>query len=330
MSKIPLKKIFKLSIVGISIIFVILLAFFIISVNLVERTSFVEVLECNLREDFSGESAYEEVLLQVSLGPRNPGSKGHSDLQDYLKLKLTGYGYTVEVQPFVHKLPNGSSLTLQNIVAKKGNESNGIFLMGAHYDTRPISDNDEDPKKRNLPILGANDGASGVAVLLELARVYSNVDLPVGLWLLFFDAEDIGGVYGPYSLGSSTYASAMEDELLPLIKGVIIVDMVGDSDLEIFYERNSHSGLSREFTEQIWEVGSDLGYSVFFKPEVRHNVYDDHIPFLQKGLPTSLIIDLDYEYWHTQQDTADRVSPSSLQIVGRVLVNSIEAICSPT
>ena len=324
-----MKKVLKLSIAGIAIIFVSLLTFFITSVNLIERPSPIGTLECNFNQDFSGESAYKEVLLQVSLGPRNPGSRGHSDLQDYLKLKLSEYGYTVEVQTFVHKMPNGSSLTLQNIIAKTGNESNGILIMGAHYDTRPISDNDEDPEKRNLPILGANDGASGVAVLLELARIYSNVDLPVGLWLLFFDAEDIGGVYGPYSLGSSTYASALNDELLPIIKGVIIVDMVGDSDLEIFYERNSHSGLSRELTEQIWEIGSDLGYSVFFKPEVRHNVYDDHIPFLQKGLPTSLIIDLDYEYWHTQRDTADRVSPSSLQIVGRVLAKSIEAICSP-
>ena len=323
-----MKKVLKLSIAGIAIIFVSLLTFFITSVNLIERPSPIGTLECNFNQDFSGESAYKEVLLQVSLGPRNPGSRGHSDLQDYLKLKLSEYGYTVEVQTFVHKMPNGSSLMLQNIIAKTGNESNGILIMGAHYDTRPISDNEEDPEKRNLPILGANDGASGVAVLLELARIYSNVDLPVGLWLLFFDAEDIGGVYGPYSLGSSTYASALNDELLPIIKGVIIVDMVGDSDLEIFYERNSHSGLSRELTEQIWEIGSDLGYSVFFKPEVRHNVYDDHIPFLQKGLPTSLIIDLDYEYWHTQRDTADRVSPSSLQIVGRVLAKSIETICS--
>jgi len=324
-----MKKIFIISIFGISSIVVMLLTFFITTVNLTEPILLTETIECNVNQEFSGKSAYKEVLLQVSLGPRNPGSIGHSDLQDYLQLKLTDYGYTVEVQSFVHMLPNGSSLSLQNIVAKKGNESNGLLLIGAHYDTRPISDNDDDPEKRNLPILGANDGASGVAVLLELARVYSEVDLPIGLWFLFFDAEDIGGVYGPYSLGSSTFVSGLPDELLPLVKGVIIVDMVGDSDLEIFYEHNSHSGLSRELTEQIWEIGSDLGYSGYFKPKVRHNVYDDHIPFLQKGLPTTLIIDLDYEYWHTQKDTADRVSPSSLQIVGRTLVSSIESICTP-
>lgn len=324
-----MKKIFIISIFGISSIVVMLLTFFITTVNLTEPILLTEIIECNVNQEFSGKSAYKEVLLQVSLGPRNPGSIGHSDLQDYLQLKLTDYGYTVEVQSFVHMLPNGSSLSLQNIVAKKGNESNGLLLIGAHYDTRPISDNDDDPQKRNLPILGANDGASGVAVLLELARVYSEVDLPIGLWFLFFDAEDIGGVYGPYSLGSSTFVSGLPDELLPLVKGVIIVDMVGDSDLEIFYEHNSHSGLSRELTEQIWEIGSDLGYSGYFKPKVRHNVYDDHIPFLEKGLPTTLIIDFDYEYWHTQKDTADRVSPSSLQIVGRTLVSSIESICTP-
>ena len=324
-----MKKIFIISIFGISSIVVMLLTFFITTVNLTEPILLTETIECNVNQEFSGKSAYKEVLLQVSLGPRNPGSIGHSDLQDYLQLKLTDYGYTVEVQSFVHMLPNGSSLSLQNIVAKKGNESNGLLLIGAHYDTRPISDNDDDPQKRNLPILGANDGASGVAVLLELARVYSEVDLPIGLWFLFFDAEDIGGVYGPYSLGSSTFVSGLPDELLPLVKGVIIVDMVGDSDLEIFYEHNSLSGLSRELTEQIWEIGSDLGYSGYFKPKVRHNVYDDHIPFLEKGLPTTLIIDFDYEYWHTQKDTADRVSPSSLQIVGRTLVSSIESICTP-
>jgi len=323
-----MKKISKLSIAGISIVLVVLLFVYITNVNLIDRRISIGTPECNSSRDFSGESAYEEVLIQVSFGPRNPGSKGHSDLQDYLKLRLREYGFTVEVQPFVHMLSNGSSLTLQNIVAKKGNESNGLLLIGAHYDTRPISDKDKDPENRNLPISGANDGASGVAVLLELAKLYSKVDPNIGLWLLFFDAEDIGGVYGPYSLGASTYVSTLEDELLPLIKGVIIVDMVGDSNLEIFYERNSLSGLSRPFTEQIWEIGSNLGYSSSFKPEVRHNVIDDHIPFLQKGLPTTLIIDFDYEYWHTQQDTIDRVSPSSLQIVGRVLVKSIEVICS--
>ncbi len=323
-----MKKISKLAIAGISIVLVVLLSFSITNVNLIERRIPIGTPECNSPRVFSGESAYEEVLIQVSFGPRNPGSKGHSDLQDYLKLMLSDYGFTVEVQPFVHKLSNGSSLTLQNIVAKKGNESNGILLLGAHYDTRPISENDEDPEKRNLPISGANDGASGVAVLLELAKLNSKVDPNIGLWLLFFDAEDIGGVYGPYSLGASTYVSTLEDELIPLIKGVIIVDMVGDSNLEIFYERNSHNGLSREFTEQIWAIGSNLGYSSSFVPEVRHNVIDDHIPFLQKGLPTTLIIDFDYDYWHTQQDTIDRVSPSSLQIVGRVLAKSIEVICS--
>ncbi|MFQ6010836.1 MAG: M28 family peptidase [Nitrososphaerales archaeon] len=310
----------------ISIIVIALLGLAIVGPNELERLTVTKPAEENTAKEFSGGSAYAEVLYQVSLGPRNPGSIGHSNLQDHIQLRLTEYGFAVEAQTFLHRLPNGSSLALQNIVAKSGNESNGILLIGAHYDTRPISENDKDPEKKALPILGANDGASGVAVLLELARVYSEVDLPIGLWLLFFDAEDIGGVYGPYSLGSSVFADSLPADMLPSIKGVIVVDMVGDSDLQLFYDRNSLNSVSRELTEKIWAIGDDLGHSNIFKPEVKYTIYDDHIPFLQLGLPSTLIIDFDYEFWHTQQDTADRVTPASLQVVGQVLVKSIEAI----
>jgi Zn-dependent M28 family amino/carboxypeptidase len=157
---------------------------------------------------------------------------------------------------------------------------------------------------------GANDGASGVAVLLELARVLPDDTVPV--WLVFFDAEDNGRIPGwDWILGSREFVR--NNPLQP--QAVVIVDMIGDADLNIYKERNSNP----ELTEEILSVAKSLGYENVFLPEYKFSMLDDHTPFLEAGIPAVDIIDFDYPYWHTVQDTPDKVSAESLQAVGETV-----------
>ena len=184
------------------------------------------------------------------------------------------------------------------------------IILGAHYDTRMFADNDPDPAKRLDPVPGANDGASGVAVLLELARVLPKDSVPV--WLVFFDAEDNGRIEGwDWILGSQAFVDEMD--FRP--QAVVVVDMIGDADQNIYIERNSNPVLVKE----IWDVASGLGYEQSFIPEAKYSMFDDHTPFLQAGIPAVDIIDFDYPYWHTTEDTADKVSAESLEVVGSTL-----------
>jgi Zn-dependent M28 family amino/carboxypeptidase len=156
----------------------------------------------------------------------------------------------------------------------------------------------------------ANDGASGVAVLLELARTLPEGEVPV--WLVFFDAEDNGRIEGwDWILGSREFVA--NNPIRP--QAVVIVDMIGDADLNIYKEQNSDPAL----TNAIWAVARDLGYGDRFLPEYKYSILDDHTPFLEAGIPAVDIIDFDYPYYHTLEDTPDKVSPQSLEIVGKTL-----------
>jgi Zn-dependent M28 family amino/carboxypeptidase len=184
------------------------------------------------------------------------------------------------------------------------------ILLGAHYDSRIYANRDSDPSKWTQPVPGADDGASGVAVLLELARTLPDNSVP--LWLVFFDAEDNGEIQGwDWLLGSKAFVSTMTAKP----KAMILVDMVGDTDLSLPMEANSDKALRTS----IWQTASGLGYGNIFIPETKYYIEDDHIPFIQAGIPSVDIIDIDYQYWHTTSDTPDHVSAASLQIVGNVL-----------
>lgn len=179
----------------------------------------------------------------------------------------------------------------------------------AHYDSRLSADNDPQPLNAALPVPGANDGASGVAVLLEIARV-----LPAGapVELAFVDAEDQGRLPGwDWILGSRALA-----ESIPAPRALILLDMIGDADLNIHPEKNSDPRL----TEEIWQTAAALGYGDFFPTQSKYRVIDDHVPFLERGVPAVDLIDLDYPYWHTLADTPDKVSAHSLQVVGETLL----------
>lgn len=196
-----------------------------------------------------------------------------------------------------------------NLIAKNSEQPPQI-IIGAHYDSRIYADNDSDPANHTQPVPAANDGASGAAVLLELARSLPDDAVPV--WLVFFDAEDNGRIESwDWILGSREFVK--NNPLQP--RAVVIVDMIGDADLNIYRERNSNV----ELTDQIWATAKSLGYDNKFIDEYRYSMLDDHTPFIEAGIPAVDIIDFDYPYWHTIQDTPDKVSAESLQVVGRTL-----------
>jgi hypothetical protein len=254
---------------------------------------------------FDGERAYEHVLSQVALGPRPTGSEAGWATGDYIVEQLGAMGWIVETQEFVFQGVQG-----RNVVGKTGEGS--IVILGAHYDTRPVADRDPSPENQAQPILGANDGASGVAVLLELARVLDREKPDREVWLAFFDAEDRGRLDGwPFSVG----AREMAQNLAIRPEAVVVVDMVGDADQNIYYERNSDAELSAE----LWAIAAELGYDSYIISEPRHTIIDDHLPFAEQGIPAVDIIDFDYPYWHTLEDTSDKVSLTSLERVGRTL-----------
>ena len=198
---------------------------------------------------------------------------------------------------------------MKNIVAKRSDEPPQI-VIGAHYDSRMFADHDPESTKHTDPVPGANDGASGVAVLLELARSLPKETVPV--WLVFFDAEDNGQIEGwDWILGSREFVK--NNSIQP--RAAIIVDMIGDADLNIYKERNSNP----ELTDAIWAVAKSLGHENKFIPDYKYSMLDDHTPFLEAGIPAVDIIDFDYPYWHTTEDTPDKVSAESLQAVGETL-----------
>ena len=267
------------------------------------------LLGCTLWEPthFQGDLAYRHVEAQLAMGPRTPDSAGSQKLQDYIVGELQRRGWTVETQEFTFR-----DVPLCNIIARRG--EGPIVLLGAHYDTRREADRDPDPARRDEPVPGGNDGASGVAILLELARVLGRQNLDVQVWLAFFDGEDQGEIeQWPWSVGAAYMAENLKPGEVP--RYVVIADMVGDADQQLYWEQFSDATMK----QKIWDLAKELGYSDTFTPTVRFPILDDHLPFLKRGIPAVDIIDFDYPYWHTVADTADKVSTQSLERVGRVL-----------
>jgi glutaminyl-peptide cyclotransferase len=256
---------------------------------------------------FSGERAYRDVEKQLAMGPRIPGTPGHEQIVEWMTDELERTGWQVEVQE-----TEGMGIPIRNVIGKRNavGQSQPWLILGAHYDTRMFADEDPDPEKRDQPVPGANDGASGVAVLLELARVLPK-DLPGQVWLVFFDAEDNGRITGwDWIMGSRAFV----EELKNHPDAAVIVDMIGDADLQIYYERSS----DQQLLQSIWDQAERLGYNQFIH-EPKYHMIDDHTPFLEAGIRAAVLIDFDYPYWHTTEDTLDKVSAESLGAVGRTM-----------
>ncbi len=271
------------------------------------------------RQLFDGQQTFKHAEAQVNFGFRPTGSEASIKTGDYIIATLQSFGWKVTVQPFTLNI-NGTPVQGRNIIGSIG--SGPVIIIGAHYDTRLWADHDPDPNRQHEPVMGANDGASGVAVLLELARVLGqHYAFNRELRLLFLDAEDNGSIPGwnDFSLGTTYYV----DHLDTKPDYVIILDMIGDSDLNVYYESVSMQS-APEVMQGLWDVADQLGYSANFIKQVKYSMIDDHTPFINKGIRAVDVIDFDYPYWHTVSDTLDKISASSLEKIGRVVQKYLE------
>ena len=279
---------------------------------------------------FDGNRAFTYLQAQCEFGSRAPGSEGHRQCGDFLVRELQKYADKVWEQKFNYRDKEGTSAVYEgrNIVASFNvtPKENYRVLLCAHWDTRPVADKDPVPAKRSLPVLGANDGASGVAVLLEMARILKENPPDFGVDIVLFDLEDMGSynasaypdLLNQFCIGSE-YFAANSKTYRP--RYGILLDMVGDQNLAIKKEGYSWSN-ARDVVEKVCSAADKTGASAVVE-EIGEPLHDDHIAFLQRGIKVIDLIDFDYPYWHTTEDTPDKCSAESLQQVGDVLVEVI-------
>jgi len=271
---------------------------------------------------FEGKRAFGWLTRQCEFGPRPPGTAAHDSCFAFLVETLRGFAPEVTADTFYYDSPIlNSKVRLMNVVARFRPDLTQRVLFGAHWDTRPWADRDPEPAKRHLPVLGANDGASGVAVLLEVARLLKRSGPMVGLDIVLFDGEDLGTEADPngYFRGSSRYVEQISGQKPPLF--VVILDMVGKKNLDLHWEGNSRK-LASNIVDLVWGEANALGVRSF-RSDVRHTVFDDHTPFLNAGIPAIDVIDFDYPDWHTTHDTPEKCSAESLEGVGQVLLSLV-------
>jgi glutaminyl-peptide cyclotransferase len=260
---------------------------------------------------FDGDDAYEYLLGQCAFGPRPPGSENLTLCKAYIQETLESFGWNITFQTFTYK-----ETSCTNIIATWNSSMDASILLGAHYDTRPEASADSDPLNRTKPILGANDGGSGVAVLMELARVLP-IAVRTEVELVFFDAEDSGGINGwDWIQGSTYYVSVLNVSRRESISAMVLLDMIGDANLIIPREHSSTTSLQNA----IWSIASQMSYGDTFVDTAGASILDDHRPFLDAGIPSVDLIQYPFpEYWHTLEDTPDKCTSESLEIVGKVM-----------
>lgn len=265
---------------------------------------------------FDGKRAFAHVAKQVSFGPRPSGSPAIVNLQDYLQSELKSYGCNVETDSFGADTPVGR-LPMKNILVKIPGEKPGVILLGTHYDTK-ILDN----------FVGADDGGSSTALMLELARLVCAQHGRYAVWIAFFDGEeavkvwsDSDGRYGSRQMAARFAASGD----IKKIKGFLLADIVGGRNAQFLRESSSTPAL----IDLVWNTAAKLGYSALFLNN-RTSAEDDHDPFLKRGVPAvDVIADfMNNGYWHTPQDSLDKISPETLAIVGHVFLESVKQLQS--
>jgi glutaminyl-peptide cyclotransferase len=268
---------------------------------------------------FDGKRAYDQVVKQVSFGPRPPGSPAIAKLQEYLETELKSYGCAVESDSFSADTPDGR-VPMKNILAKIPGEKQGIILLGTHYDTKKMDN-----------FVGADDAGSSTGVMLEIARLLCKQ--PPGkyaVWIAFFDAEeafnkewrDPDNTYGSRQMAAKMAASGD----LPQIKAFLLADLVGGRTPHFKREGASTNWLA----DLVWTTAGKLGYADVFVSEKVEAISDDHFSFTKRNVPSVDIIDLDaahdVPYWHTTQDTIDKISPKTLAIVGHTILASVQQL----
>jgi Zn-dependent M28 family amino/carboxypeptidase len=270
---------------------------------------------------FNGTVALSYVEAQLGFGPRVPNTEGHRRTGDWILEQLAARADTVEVQAFSHVTVDGDTLQLRNLLARFEPDSTNRILYLAHWDTRPHADASANLAEQRMPVPGANDGASGVAILLGVADELYREPPAYGVDLLFVDGEDYGDFTGPDVLmGSRYFAANLPEGYMPLF--AVLFDMVGDRDLQIPQEGHSVTG-APEVVDRVWRQAQELGYGRVFQSRVGMSVTDDHIPLQETGIRAIDVIDFTYPYHHTIEDTFDKVSARSLEIVGNVAVSLV-------
>jgi glutaminyl-peptide cyclotransferase len=276
---------------------------------------------------FNEDSAFEYLVKQCDFGPRNPGSEGYYACLDFMVDELSQYADEIILQDFSYQEKRGNNrYDLQNVIARFNPDADFQTIISCHWDTRPWADQEENRRDRNQPIIGANDGASGVAILLELAKIMSQNSPEIGVNLVFFDGEDMGipGENVTYCQGSRFFAKNLP---IPKPNEAINLDMVGDKQLHLPVEKYSlqyHPKLVR----YLWGRAEDLGLDAFdITPQFA--IYDDHVPLYEiAGIPAIDLIDFKYpssyaNFWHTMDDVPENCSSESLGQVGRLMVDYI-------
>ncbi len=270
-------------------------------------------------QSFDGQAALEATRRVVSFGPRLAGSPAHRKLRQWLTGELRPLKCELVEDPFTATTPLGPR-QMTNLIAKFPGSSRRIVVVSGHYDTYA---------REGLHFVGANDGGSSTAFLLQLARTLAHAPHRASVWLVWFDGEEslVSWQGNDHTYGSRHLASKWKSEgVVEKILALINVDMIGDAELSLVYELESTAWLR----DLVWSVAGRLGYSAQFSRRFRTAIGDDHVPFLEAGAPALDLIDFDYgpgnQYWHTERDTMDKLSARSFEIVGRVVMETIRTL----
>jgi len=290
--------------------------------------------------EFDAQRAFGDLERQCSFGPRMPGSPGHHTQLDWMVATLTALTEHLIQQPFRSATVFGGPYDFTNLIAVFSAAAPGpVTMIAAHWDTRPVADHDPNPALRNQPILGANDGASGVAILLELARIFREEPPSNPVYLGFFDAEDSGqsgsGLsYSGFCIGS-TYMARNWPPQLDAPDQVVVLDLVGGqskhnervpvrTDLggndyfDLRIELGSRDA-APQLVDRIWALAETLGHDAFQRT-TQGPIIDDHVPFIDAGIPAVDIIDFVPPVWHTTDDVPEYCSPDALLQVGETMI----------
>jgi glutaminyl-peptide cyclotransferase len=258
---------------------------------------------------FDGGQAWANAEMLMAFGPRVVGGESNRRAGDWILAQLSSAGWDTFTDDGTAR-----GVPVRNLVGRKG--VGPVVILAAHYDSRLRAD--RDPVSTGEPVPGAEDGASGVSVLLELARTLRVDWTHKQVWLAFLDAEDNGNLDGwDWAVGALQFAQRVDRDRQRgiTVTAFVLLDMVGDADQRFYYEGNSDPHLR----EQIWDAAQSLGYSENFIRTLKYTMLDDHVPFRALGIPAVDLIDFDYPYWHTRDDTLDKLSPASLERVGRTI-----------
>jgi len=270
-------------------------------------------------DGFDGKRAYEQVVKQVSFGPRPAGSAALGQLQNYLETELKSYGCAVETDAFSADTPAGR-LAMKNILVKIPGEKPGIILLGTHYDTKRLEN-----------FVGADDGGSSTGVMLEIARLLCGQKQAgkYAVWIAFFDGEEAVNkewVDPDNRYGSREMAARLANSGdLPKVRAFLLADLVGGR--KPHFRRDG--GSTKWVVDLVWGIAAKLGYSKIFLKEETDIGGDDHFSFTKRNVPSVDIIDLDLNdvpYWHTPEDTVDKISARTLAIVGHTILESVKEL----